>query len=53
MIRRLGGRRWQLLHRLTCVAAAAAVLHCWWLVKAYNLSWSIGVKPLDRERKPQ
>jgi sulfoxide reductase heme-binding subunit YedZ len=34
MIRRLGGRRWQLLHRLTYVAAAAAVLHYWWLVKA-------------------
>ena len=34
MIRRLGGRRWQLLHRLTYAAAAAAVLHYWWLVKA-------------------
>jgi sulfoxide reductase heme-binding subunit YedZ len=34
MIRRLGGRRWQLLHRLTYTAAAAAVLHYWWLVKA-------------------
>jgi sulfoxide reductase heme-binding subunit YedZ len=34
MIRRLGGRRWQLLHRLTYVAATAAVLHYWWLVKA-------------------
>jgi methionine sulfoxide reductase heme-binding subunit len=34
MIRRLGGRRWQLLHRLTYVASAAAVLHYWWLVKA-------------------
>jgi len=34
MIRRLGGRRWQLLHRLTYVAVAAAVLHYWWLVKA-------------------
>jgi sulfoxide reductase heme-binding subunit YedZ len=34
MIRRLGGRRWQLLHRLTYVAATAGVLHYWWLVKA-------------------
>ena len=34
MIRRLGGRRWQLLHRLTYFAAAAGVLHYWWLVKA-------------------
>ncbi len=34
MIRRLGGRRWQLLHRLTYVAAAVAVLHYWWLAKA-------------------
>ncbi len=34
MIRRLGGRRWQLLHRLTYAAAAAAVLYYWWLVKA-------------------
>ena len=34
MIRRLGGRRWQLLHRLTYAAATAAVLHYWWLVKA-------------------
>src|SRR4029077_11521987 len=33
MIRRLGGRRWQLLHRLTYAAAAAAVLHYWWLPK--------------------
>jgi methionine sulfoxide reductase heme-binding subunit len=34
MIRRLGGRRWQALHRLTYVAAVVAVLHYWWLVKA-------------------
>jgi len=33
MIRRLG-RRWQALHRLVYVAAIAAVLHYWWLVKA-------------------
>ena len=34
MIRRLGGRRWQALHRLTYAAAAAGVLHYWWLVRA-------------------
>ena len=34
MIRRLGGRRWQRLHRLVYVAAIAGVVHYWWLVKA-------------------
>jgi sulfoxide reductase heme-binding subunit YedZ len=34
MIRRLGGRRWQALHRLVYLAAAAAAVHFWWLVKA-------------------
>src|SRR5262249_255306 len=34
MIRRLGGRRWQTLHRLTYVVAIAGVVHFWWLVKA-------------------
>jgi methionine sulfoxide reductase heme-binding subunit len=33
-IRRLGGRRWQTLHRLIYAAAVAAVIHYWWLVKA-------------------
>jgi sulfoxide reductase heme-binding subunit YedZ len=33
-IRRLGGRRWQALHRLVYFAAAAGVIHYWWLVKA-------------------
>lgn len=32
-VRRLG-RRWQQLHRLVYVAAAGAVVHFWWLVKA-------------------
>jgi sulfoxide reductase heme-binding subunit YedZ len=32
-IRRLGGKRWQRLHRLVYVAATAGVLHYWWLVK--------------------
>jgi sulfoxide reductase heme-binding subunit YedZ len=34
MIRRLGGRRWNRLHRLVYVSAAAGVVHYWWLVKA-------------------
>jgi methionine sulfoxide reductase heme-binding subunit len=34
MIRRLGGRRWALLHKLTYVAAAGGVVHYWLLVKA-------------------
>jgi methionine sulfoxide reductase heme-binding subunit len=33
MVRRLGGRRWQRLHRLVYVAAILAVLHFLWLVK--------------------
>jgi sulfoxide reductase heme-binding subunit YedZ len=33
-IRRLGGRRWQLLHRLAYLSAAAGVVHYYWLVKA-------------------
>jgi methionine sulfoxide reductase heme-binding subunit len=34
MIRRLGGRRWQALHRLVYVGAVAGVVHYWWSVKA-------------------
>lgn len=34
MIRLLGGRRWQWLHRLIYVSAAAGVVHYYWLVKA-------------------
>jgi methionine sulfoxide reductase heme-binding subunit len=33
-IRRLGGRRWRMLHRLGYAAAAAGVVHYWWLVKS-------------------
>ncbi len=33
-IRRLGGRRWQMLHRLVYVSALAAVAHYYWLVKS-------------------
>jgi len=33
-IARLGGRRWQRLHRLAYAAAAAGVVHFWWKVKS-------------------
>jgi sulfoxide reductase heme-binding subunit YedZ len=33
-IRRLGGRRWQGLHRLVYASAAAGVIHYYWLVKS-------------------
>jgi sulfoxide reductase heme-binding subunit YedZ len=33
-IRRLGGKRWQRLHRLIYVSAVAAVVHYYWLVKS-------------------
>jgi methionine sulfoxide reductase heme-binding subunit len=33
-IRKLGGKRWQLLHRLIYFSAAAGVIHYIWLVKA-------------------
>lgn len=33
-IRLLGGRRWQLLHRLIYVSAVAGVIHYYWLVKS-------------------
>jgi sulfoxide reductase heme-binding subunit YedZ len=33
-IRRLGGKRWQQLHRLIYVTAVAAVVHYYWLVKS-------------------
>jgi methionine sulfoxide reductase heme-binding subunit len=33
-IRRLGGKRWQFLHRLVYVSAIAAVVHYYWLVKS-------------------
>lgn len=32
-IARLGGKRWQMLHRLIYAAAAAGVVHFYWLVK--------------------
>ena len=33
-IRRLGGRRWQLLHRLVYLSTLGGVIHYYWLVKS-------------------
>jgi sulfoxide reductase heme-binding subunit YedZ len=33
MIRRIGGKRWRLLHRLVYLSAVGGVVHYWWLVK--------------------
>jgi sulfoxide reductase heme-binding subunit YedZ len=34
MIRRLGGKRWQALHRLVYATAILGVIHYYWLVKS-------------------
>ena len=34
VLRRMGGKNWQRLHRLVYVAAAAGCIHYWWLVKS-------------------
>ncbi len=33
IMRAMGGKNWQRLHRLVYIAAIAAVIHFWWLVK--------------------
>ena len=33
MLRKMGGKNWQRLHRLVYVAGIAACIHYWWLVK--------------------
>lgn len=33
MMKKLGGKRWQMLHRLIYLVAIFGVLHYWWLVK--------------------
>ncbi len=37
MLRKMGGRAWQTLHRTVYGAAVLAILHYWWLVKKGNL----------------
>ncbi|MGE5470328.1 MAG: sulfite oxidase heme-binding subunit YedZ [Bacteroidota bacterium] len=41
-IRRLGGRRWQELHRSIYLIGILASIHYFWLVKATALLWPIG-----------
>jgi methionine sulfoxide reductase heme-binding subunit len=48
-IRRLGGHRWNLLHRLIYVTAILAVIHYWWKVKidtTYPMYYAIVVGAL-------
>lgn len=41
-IRKMGGKRWMLLHRLVYVAAIAGVIHYWWIVKSGVLTpWKV------------
>jgi len=39
-IRRLGGKRWQALHRMVYVAAVCGVIHYYWLVKS-DVRWPL------------
>jgi methionine sulfoxide reductase heme-binding subunit len=63
-IRRLGGRRWQMLHRLIYVTAVLGVIHYYWLVKsdvrmplfygflvALLLAWRTGSWLLQKRRR--
>jgi methionine sulfoxide reductase heme-binding subunit len=38
ILRAMGGKNWQRLHRLIYVAAMAGIIHYWWLVKKGNYS---------------
>jgi methionine sulfoxide reductase heme-binding subunit len=47
-IRRLGGKRWQLLHRLIYLTATLGVVHYYWLVKSdvhkpLEYAWMVGI----------
>ena len=44
VLRAMGGKNWQRLHRLIYVAGFAAIVHYWWLVKAGVLTpWKVTV----------
>jgi sulfoxide reductase heme-binding subunit YedZ len=48
-IRRMGGKKWNLLHKLVYITALAAVLHYFWKVKldaTYPVYYGIGVAAL-------
>lgn len=62
MMQRLGGKRWQQLHRATYVIAIFGVVHYWWLVKldrtlpaayAASLALLLGVRLWWREKERQ
>jgi len=62
MMKRLGGRNWQRLHRLSYLVAASAVLHYFWLVKrdislpslyAVILIVLLGARLIRHGRKPR
>jgi methionine sulfoxide reductase heme-binding subunit len=38
ILRAMGGKNWQRLHRLIYIAAIAGIIHYWWLVKKGNLA---------------
>jgi len=38
ILRAMGGKKWQRLHRLIYVAAIAGIIHYWWQVKKGNLA---------------
>lgn len=60
MVRRLGGRRWQNLHRSIYAVAILGVVHYWWLVKK-DVTWPLiygvmvaillGARALSRDRE--
>jgi sulfoxide reductase heme-binding subunit YedZ len=42
IMRAMGGKNWQRLHRLIYVAAIAGIIHYWWLVKTGNYApWKV------------
>jgi sulfoxide reductase heme-binding subunit YedZ len=64
-IRRLGGKRWRMLHRAIYVSAVLGVIHYYWLVKsdvrkplqyaaivAVLLLWRVGLWLYDRSKRP-
>lgn len=64
MIRRMGGKRWRILHRLVYVTAILGVIHYYWLVKSDHrkpltygafvaalLLWRAGAWIVDRRKR--
>lgn len=65
-IRRLGGKRWQMLHRLVYVTAVLGVIHYYWLVKSdvrkplfyaflvgILLAWRLGTWLIGKRGRPK